>query len=82
MRRIRIPVSPLIQRILAVVLLILGLVYLPAFAGFLLLLPAATLATPIRTLRDLLSSRGVRGRMIAAAAAVLTVLGFVVYPAR
>lgn len=73
--------SVILQWIAAGLLLIFGLSTFPSFAPVFFIL-AALLAAPIRPLRDLLAVRGIRGWMIAAAAVVFTVLGFVVYPGR
>ena len=73
--------SVILQWIAAGLLLIFGLSTFPSFAPVFFIL-AAVLAAPISPLRDLLAARGIRGWMIAAAAVVFTVLGFVVYPGR
>ena len=73
--------SVILQWIAAGLLLIFGLSTFPSFSPVFFIL-AAVLAAPIRPLRDLLAARGIRGWMIAAAAVVFTVLGFVVYPGR
>ena len=79
----RVPhLSPnLILWLLTAVLLLLGLGLLPAFSGFLFIL-AAILAAPIRPLRDLLGSFGVKSWMVGAAAVLLVILGIVVSPSK
>ena len=80
--RAQMRISPgLIQLILAVVMLILGLAMLPSFSSVLFIL-AAILIAPIIPLRNLLSGKGVRGWMIAAAAVLFVILGFVLAPSR
>lgn len=69
------------QWVVAWLLLGGGLSMLPSFASVLFIL-AAVLCAPVRQLRDLLARYRIRPWMIAAAAVVLTVLGFIILSSR
>ena len=71
----------ILQWVAAGALLLFALAMLPSFA-FIPFLLAAVLAAPIRPLRDLLARYRIRPWMIAAAAVVLTVLGFILSPSK
>lgn len=71
----------ILQWVAAGALLIFALAMLPSFA-FVPFILAAVLAAPIRPLRDLLARYRIRPWMIAAAAVILTVLGFILAPNR
>lgn len=79
MKKLLAPV--LLQWIFAAALLVVGLALLPSFSIVFFVL-AAILAAPIRPLRDLLRGIGVRGWMIAAAAALFVIFGFIVSPSK